>query len=362
MASPNHLFILAALVSLYTLSACAESNKADESLTTVKTNTPELFTLKANTEDSIVTLPAEVVADKQFDVYAKVLSYVKSIKADIGTKVQKGDVLMELEAPEINAKLSAIKAKIKAQEAVTEFSKVNYQRLLEASETKGIVSQDALDKLQSKRDSDIAMLESLMSDYEELTVMLGYLTLKAPFSGVVTERNIDIGALVGPSAMNKPLMVIQDNLNLRVRLSVTERYAPFVKTGDALSFSVRSLHGIVFSSEVTRKSGALDATLRSELIEADIKNADSKLLSGMIADVSLRLKSGELSYVIPSSALADNNPGLYVMTVINGKTKKIMVRKLRDSGMMTKVTGDLKEGTVILKNLTADIKEGMDVL
>ena len=142
----NHLFLLTVVVSLYTLSACAEGKKADMELTTEIKNTPELFTLKGNTEYPVVTLPAEIVADKQFDVYAKVLSYVKTIKADIGTTVKKGDVLIELEAPEINAQLSAIKAKIKAHEAVTAFSKMNYQRLLEASETAGIVSQDALDR------------------------------------------------------------------------------------------------------------------------------------------------------------------------------------------------------------------------
>lgn len=358
----NYLFISTAIISLYSLSACNENNKTEVELITEKTNTPELFTLKVNTKDPVVTLPAEIVADKQFDVYAKVLSYVKTIKADIGTNVKKGDILIELEAPEINSQLSAIRAKIKAHEAVTEFSKTNYQRLLEASETKGIISQDALDKLKSKRDSDIAMLESLRSDYESLTVTVGYLTLKAPFSGIVTERNTDIGALVGPSAMNKPLMVIQDNVNLRVRLSVTERYAPYVNIGDSLSFSVRSLHGSVFSSDISRKSGALDSALRSELIESDLKNTDSKLLPGMIADVSLKLKSEESTYMIPTSALAETNTGMYIMVISNGKTKKIMVRKVRENGMMTEIAGELKEGAAILKNLTTDIKEDLDIL
>ena len=339
----NHLFILAAIVSLYALNACAGNNKNNIGDTVEKTNTHELFTLKPNSEYSVVTLPGEIVADKQFDVYAKVLSYVKSVKADIGTKVKKGDVLIELDAPEINSQLSAIKAKIKAHKAVTEFSKINYQRLLEASETEGIISQDALDKLKSKRDSDIAMLESLVSDCEELTVTAGYLTLKAPFSGIVTERNTDIGTLVGPAGMNKPLMVIQDNDNLRVRLSVSERYTPYLKTGDSISFSVRSLHGSIFDAEITRKSGALDAALRSEMIESDIKNSDSKFLPGMIADISLRLKYDELTYMIPSSSIMDANKGIYVMAVRDGKTKKVLVRKVRDKGMMTEVTGDLKD-------------------
>ncbi len=336
-------FILTAILSLYTLSACGEKNKTDMTIVTDKTNTPELFILKANTTYPVVTLPAELVADKQFDVYAKVLSYVKTIKADIGTRVNKGDLLIELDAPEIQAQLAAIQAKIKAHEAVTEFSKINYQRLLEASETAGIISQDALDKLKSKRDSDLATLESLRADYEALTVTAGYLTLKAPFSGIVTERNTDIGALTGPSVMNKPLMVIQDNANLRLRLSVTERYAPYVKTGDSLSFSIRSLYGSVFNAVVSRKSGALDPALRSELIESDIKNTDLNLLPGMIADVTIRLKSEEVTFLVPGSALAETNTGIFVMAVSEGKTKKISVRKVRENGMITEITGDFNE-------------------
>lgn len=357
----NKILILTVFFALSVITGCNDREKKENQTDVVESVTPEIFNLTINEDYAVVNLPAEIVSDRQFDINAKILSYVKAINFDIGAEVKKGDIIIEFEAPEIKSQLSSLKSKISSQEAVAGFSEVNYRRLLDASETEGIISDDALDKLKSKKDSDIAILESLKADYEEKSAIAGYLNVKAPFSGIVTERNIDIGALVGPSGMSKPLMVLQDNKNLRLRFSAAERYTPYIKTGDSLSFSVRSIPEYNYQTVISRKSGALDSDLRSQLIECDMKNADQKFLPGMIADVKLKMNSDEPSYKIPKSALADTNKGIYVMAVIDGKTKKIMVRKKQETGMMVEIAGNLYNISAILKSITEDIKEGVEI-
>ena len=238
-----------------------------------------------NTSTDYITykIPAEIVSDKHTEIYAKVLSYIKSFNFDIGSHVNKGDVLIELESPEIIAQMSSLKSKILLLESHFKLSQSNYNRVSRASKTEGAISEFALEEVATKMQSDKAALDAAISDYEHLKSISDYLTIKAPFSGIISERNIDIGSLVGPNSGNqtKPLLVLLDNKKLRIRMSVTEKYAPHIAIGDTVSFNVGSGKQ---QANITRKSGALDKRLRSEIIEADIDNIDNMLLPGMVVD------------------------------------------------------------------------------
>lgn len=266
-------------------------NQTASSMNSQMTPTMQGNTMSARSTPSTLTLPGEIVADKRSEVYAKVLSYVKSIRVDIGSKVAQGELLMELEAPELTAQLASLHAKVGALEAQASLANSNYERVLRASKIEGSISQLALDEALTQKESSQSMLAATQANYEQVKSMTNYLTVRAPFAGVITRRTVDVGSLVGPAAsgQKEPLLLIQDNQKLRIQLAVNEKYAPLIALGDTLSFTVRSLGSEVFKAQVSRKAGALDSRLRAEMIEADFVNASGRLLPGMVGDVVVRV-------------------------------------------------------------------------
>lgn len=243
------------------------------------------------TAPATITLPGEIVADKRSEIYAKVLSYVKSIRVDIGSKVKKGDLLMELEAPELTAQLASLQAKVYSLQAEVKLSNSHYERVLRASQVEGSVSQFALDEALAQMDSNQSLLAAAQASYEQVKSMTDYLTVRAPFAGLITRRTTDVGSLVGAASngQKEPLLVLQESEKLRIQLAINEKYASLVSVGDTLQFTVRSLGGELFKAVVSRKAGALDSRLRAEQVEADFENQSGRLLPGMVGDVVVKL-------------------------------------------------------------------------
>ena len=186
----------------------------------------------------MLKLAGELKPDQQTALFAKVNSYVKSIRVDIGDKVSAGQVLAVLEAPEIQSQVASAKAKLEAQEAIYFSTKATYDRTMKANETQGAIAKDALDQIKARKLSDEAQLNAARSAYNEIKDINNYLVIKAPFSGTITDRNVDLGAYVGP--MNKePLLVVENNQKLRLNLSVPEANTPYLKLGDTIRFNVR---------------------------------------------------------------------------------------------------------------------------
>lgn len=310
-----------------------------------------------------VKLPGELIADQEVQVYAKVPSYVKELKVDVGSEVKAGEVLMRLEAPEINSQLAATHSKLKAQEAIYISTKATYDRVLRANETEGAVSGDAVDQIIAKKEAAEAQLAAARSSYNEVKAIENYLVVRAPFSGVITERNTDVGAYVGPAGKGShlPLLVVQKSDALRLVLAIPESYTPYVHQGDSVSFVAKSLPQALFEGIITRKSGALDTKLRAEHVEVDVNNLDRTLLPRMVVDATLNLKAKEKTLFIPQTALVDSNVGVYVMQVVEGKTKKTIVSKGRNHGMMIEVYGPLAEGDTLLKMINEETKENMQI-
>lgn len=308
-------------------------------------------------------LAGEIIADHEVPLYAKVNSYVKHLKVDIGSQVSEGQVLAVLEAPEIQAQLVAIKSRWAAQEAIYIATKANYDRMFKASETEGAISRDALDQITAKKLSDEAQLTAAKSAYDELKVMEDYLIIRAPFSGVVTERNVDLGAFVGPNGKgsDKPLLVVQTNGKLRLALSVPEANTPYLNVGDTIRFKVNALPQNDYFGKISRKSGALSLKLRSERIEADLINAANELKPLMVAEAIITLQGQTPTFFIPKTALVESNLGVYVIRIENNKTKKVPVAKGRVMPDKFEVFGALSEGDNILLKASEEMEEGMMV-
>ncbi len=302
-------------------------------------------------------LAGELKPDQQTALFPKVNSYVKNIRVDIGDHVSAGQVLVVLEAPEIQSQVATTKAKLEAQEAIYFATKATYDRTMKANETKGAIAKDALDQIKARKLSDESNLNAARSAYNEIKNINNYLVIKAPFSGTITDRNVDLGAYVSP--MNKePLLVIENNQKLRLNLSVPEANTTYIKLGDTIHFYVRSQPQQKHMARVSRKSGSLNQKLRSEKIEVDFLNKNNILKPHMIAETTISLKNNEPTFFVPKSAVVESGMGVYIIRIENGKTKNVPVSKGRVMPDQVEVFGEINLGDKILKMASEEVIEG----
>lgn len=354
------LFSLAAALTLWL--GCGSSHAKDENKP-AEAPVIETVTVKKDKLSTDLKLPGELIAYQQVDIYAKVTSFVKELKVDIGSEVSAGQVLMTLEAPELSSQLAAAESRLKSQEAIYVASKANYDRVLETAKTPGTISQNDVDQAMAKKNSDQAQLDAARAYQKEISTMVGYLEIRAPFAGIITARNVNLGAYVGPSGKGSefPLLTLQEQKQLRLAVSIPETYTGYLEQGDEVSFTVKSLPNDVFKAQIKRMAGALDLKLRSERIEMDVTNTNKKLLPGMVAEVSIPLGSGDSTYVVPKTAVVNSAEGVYVIQVIDNKAKKIAIKKGRDSGDNVEVFGELKTNDLLVKKANEEIRDGAEL-
>jgi len=350
--------VLAFLTLLY---SCGDAEKKE-----VKKEKPvriETFKLEKTELSTALNLPGELIALQQVDLYAKVSSFVKSLKVDMGSEVSKGQLLMTLEAPEMISQLAAAKSRLKSLEATYTASKATYNRLYETSKTPGTISTNDLDLAIAKRNSDFAQLEAAEAAYKEIVTMQNYLEIRAPFSGIISARNVNLGAYVGPSGKGSelPLFTLQDQKNLRLVVSIPEAYTGYLKQGDQMSFTVKSLPSEDFKAKVKRLSGALDLRLRAERVEMDVPNATKKLLPGMVAEVNIPIPAHGSSFVIPKKAILDTSEGIYILKVVNGKVVKVAIKKGRETDNKLEIFGELAVGDEIITSPSEEMHEGQEI-
>ena len=321
------------------------------------------FGLKKDRLSTALNLPGELIALQQVDLYAKVSSFVKTLKVDIGSEVKKGQLLMTLEAPEMGSQVAAAQSRLKSQEAIYAASKANYNRLYETSKTPGTISKNDLEQALAKRNSDMAQFEAAKASYREVGAIQGYLEIWAPFSGIISARNVNLGAYVGPSGKGSelPLLTLQDQKNLRLAVSIPEVYTGYLKQGDEVSFTVKSLPSQAFKAKVKRLSGALDLRLRSERIEMDVPNSSKVLLPGMVAEINIPLPANASTFIIPKKALLDTSEGYYVLKVEQNKAVKVAIKKGRETDDKVEIFGDLAEGDKLVAAPTEEMHEGMTI-
>ncbi|MBB2950525.1 MULTISPECIES: efflux RND transporter periplasmic adaptor subunit [Sphingobacterium] len=351
------------LVSAFIFTGCAESKKENkeeqkkEMGGMMMMNPFETVPVKKINPLVILKLAGELQPDQSTELFAKVNSYVKNIRVDIGDRVSEGQILMTLEAREIQSQVATAKAKFKAQQAVYVSTLATYDRMVKANQTAGAIARDAMDQITARKLSDQAQLVAAESAYHEIRNIDDYLVIRAPFNGIITDRSVDLGAYVGPMGKS-PLLVVQNNQKLRLNLSIPEANTPFIKLGDTIQFYVRSQPQHKYFAKISRKSGSLDLKLRSEKVEADFINTNNALKPFMIAETQIPLQNSEATFFVPKSAVVDSNMGMYVIAVEGGKARKIAVSKGRVMPEMVEVLGELAEDTVILKMGNEEIQDG----
>jgi membrane fusion protein (multidrug efflux system) len=362
------LAILGVSVSLF-LGACHSDDKADKAAqqeeqqqNAVDSPAVHIAPVEKGRLSSTIAVPGELLPYQQVDLYAKINSYVKKLLVDIGSEVHQGQLLVTLEAPEINSQLASAQSRIKQQEAVYFASKATYDRLLSTSKTPGTISQNDLEQAEAKKNADMANVDAAKSAYKEVAANLDYLEIRAPFDGVITTRNVNLGAYVGPGGKNAdPLFVLQDQNRLRLVVSVPESYTGGLSAKNEVSFSVRELPGDKFKAKISRLAGALDDKLRSERVEMDVYNKDKKLLPHMYADVNVPLPARDSTLIVPKSAVVSSTEKVFVVKVNNHHAQWVEVKKGFQSGDKMEIYGDLKAGDQVVVNATDEIRDGQPV-
>jgi RND family efflux transporter MFP subunit len=362
------ILLLAVLaMAVGSMSAChsddkekKEQQEEEQQQEAVETPTVQIVPLTKGRLSSNITIPGELIPYQQVDLYAKTNSYVKKLLVDIGSEVHQGQLLAVLEAPEINSQLAAAQSRIKQFEAVYFASKATYDRLVSTSKTPGTVSQNDLEQAEAKKNADEANIDAAKSGLKEVSANLAYLEIRAPFDGVITSRNVNLGAYVGPGGKSTdPLFTIQDQGRLRLVVSVPEVYTGALSNKSEVNFTVRALPSQKFTAEVKRIAGALDEKLRAERLEMDVYNKDKKLLPHMFAEVSLPLPAGDSTYVVPKTAVATSTEKVFVIKVVDHKAVWVDVKKGLSNGDSIEIFGgDLKPDDKLVKAASDEIRNG----
>jgi membrane fusion protein, multidrug efflux system len=323
----------------------------------------ETFLLKKEKLTSTWQTPGLLTAFQQVDIYAKVSSFVKKLYADVGSEVHEGELLAELEAPEITSQLSAAAARLKSQEAVFISSKATYRRLVETSETPGTIAQNDLDMALAKKDSDSSLLESAKANYQEISETRNYLQIRAPFSGVISVRNVNAGTYVGPSGKgsDQPMFVLQEQKKLRLIISVPEAYTALISKKGTVTFDVKALPNQSFTAKVARLAGAVGDRLRSENVEMDVYNTTNKLLPGMTAEVQVALPASDSSFVVPKTAVVNSTVKPFVIKVVDHKAQWVTVALGRATDDKEEIFANLSVNDVLVKKANEEIRDSAEV-
>jgi RND family efflux transporter MFP subunit len=321
----------------------------------------EVTTVKSQKLSTTERLPAELVPYERVDIYAKETGFVKSIKVDRGAKVTQGQLLAELEAPELvaqraqaNAAYRSAESQLAAAQAKLAADQATYQHMSAAAQVPGVVAGNDLEiaqKTAQAAEANVAALQKTAQAAQEnlraVTQLESYLSITAPFDGQVTTRYVHPGALVGPAGgpgAMMPIVQIQTRTRHRLVVPVPEDKAAGIPEGTEVSFTVPSFPGRVFRAPIARISHAVDIKTRTMPVELDVRDPQAELDPGTFCEVAWPVRRAYSTLFVPASAVANDLERTFVIRVANNRVEWIDVKTGAKSGNLIEVFGDLQEG------------------
>ncbi len=321
-----------------------------------------------------IVLPADARAMQETSIFPRANGYLKSLKVDIGDTVKAGQLLAEIDAPDIDAELAqASAAVVQAQAEKTkanndfELTQATFKRYEAFAKSGGVTQQQleekqsALTQAQSALAGAEASIKAADANVQRLTALQGFEKVYAPFAGTITARNYDLGALMSAGGGGKELFRIADTSTLRLFVNVPQTYITSLQTGQDAFLSVRNFPGKEFKGKIVRSAGALDPSTRTLRYQIDVPNEDGVLFAGMYATARLQVNDAKPPLVVPTSALVFDSAGSKVWVVKDGKTYPQKVGLGRDLGVETEVESGLSGGESIVTNPGQRLAEGVDV-
>jgi len=319
---------------------------------------------KLGAPETEIVLPGNIQAFIDSPIYARTDGYLKNWYADIGAHVKQGQLLAEIETPEVDQQLYQARADLNTAQANYNLSEITASRYQGLSQSDSVSKQDvdnAVGDFQAKK-AIVASAEANVKHFEELQ---SFEKIYAPFDGVITARNTDIGHLIDSGSAGgtaTELFNISSTRVLRVYVNVPQQDSPSAKPGLAADLTLQEFPGRRFPGKLVRTAKAIDPTSRTLLVEVDVENPDGTLLPGAYAEVHLKIPSGAPAAIVPAGALIFRSQGLQVGTVENGNRAALVDVTLgRDFGADVEVVSGLTANDLVIVNPPDSLVSGETV-
>ena len=330
----------------------------------------EMTKVESRSSARTVPLTAELAPFLQTDIEARSPGYVEKVLVDRGSVVHRGQLLVQLSAPEINSQTAASEANLHQAEA--ELAQAEAQaaaaeststKLLEAAKTPGAVAGNELLQAQKQRDAVQALVDSrkaaVKTAKERLQMsqtMESYLRVTAPFDGIITDRFVNPGMLIDGG--HTPMLKLQQVAHLRLIVPVPETYTGHVVRGMSAVFHIPARPGRSYTAKVARIPNALDQQNRAMMVELDVYNKDGSLAPGMYPTVDWPVTAGGSLLFVPATSVVTTTERTFVIGSVNGRAHWIDVRKGPAVGDNVSVQGQIAAGQFVVKRASDEIREG----
>ncbi|MET1046533.1 MAG: efflux RND transporter periplasmic adaptor subunit [Hyphomicrobium sp.] len=331
-----------------------KSKAAERSIPTVSASPPSV-----EQSIGILDLPGRLDAYYQAALFARVSGYVASRNVDIGTHVKAGDLLATIDAPDLDQQLSQAESDLnnaKANAALADVTNQRFQALL----PNNYVTHQAADEKKSDLDAKNAMVKSAQANVDRLKALTEYKRIVAPFEGIVTVRNTDVGNLINTgSSTGSEMFVVADVHKLRLYVNVPQTYVPMIPKGTVGMLTVPERPGRKYEAKVEASSGAVDVASGTTRMQLVVDNAAGELMPGAYASVHLTVGNKHNVLVVPSSAIIFDKSGLHVATI--GTDAKVTLKQVtigRDRGATVEIASGLAPEDHIIESPVDGIADG----
>jgi RND family efflux transporter MFP subunit len=325
--------------------------------------------------ESQLSLPGQLDPQQQVDLYARVPGFIEQVLVDRGSAVSAGQVLVRLSAPELQAARGSSEAEVRSAQARLAAAEAKYaadsltaQRMANAARTPGVLADNDVQvarQAAAASAAQVAAARSAVAQARGASVgsaqMADYLTIRAPFGGTITERNLHPGALVGPSAGARPILRMVSGGDLRLTVNVPQDAAGAVQLGQPVSFSLSGAPGQPFTAPLVRRAAAADPRTRTVAAELRVPAGTSAALAGSFATVKWPMRRAQPTLQVPSTAVTNDQQRTFVIRVSSGKTEWVDVSTGMTKDGKVEVFGKLAKGDKVVLRGTDALKEGTAV-
>jgi RND family efflux transporter MFP subunit len=358
------IFLIFAGVLIYGIvdrvhtSAALRGETADLAVPTVSVVTPK----QADQTQELV-LPGNVQPFTQSPIFARTNGYLKRWYFDIGAHVKQGQLLAEIASPEVDQQLQQARSNLSTAQANLELASITKDRYQGLKKTNAVSQQD-VDNAVGTYNANKAIVEADQAAVEQYSALVSFEKVYAPFDGVITARNTDIGDLINAGSNSNArtdLFHMAQPGVLRVYVNVPEEYSQLTTTGLTAELTLAEFPGRVFTGTLVRTSDSINYTTRTLLVEVDVKNPSGQLLSGAYAEVHFKVPGVVSTYILPVETLLFRKEGLRIAVVNNGKAELVAVTPGRDFGNTIEIISGLKGNESVITSPPDSIVSGEKV-
>lgn len=357
------LFIIAALTVVYGITTRARDSQQlvhwtnEQAVTTVSTISPS-----SNTNDRVLELPGRLEAYARAPIYARVSGYLKNWHVDIGSQVNAGQLLAEIETPDLDQQLLQARADVASARANVELAGITAKRWQSMLETNAVSRQEVDDRVGDHAIKQ-ALLQAAQANLDRIQATKEFTRITAPFAGVVTARTTDIGALIDAGNTNgAPLFVVADASRIRLYVNVPQNYVAAIGPQLQASVTIPERPGQTYTARLVSSSRSVDVASGATLFQFVLDNPKGELMPGAFARATLELPATAAGLSIPASALIIGQSGLQVATVDDDNRVRLKsVTIARDMGKLIELASGIEQSDRVIDNPPEDILEGQVV-